>query len=60
LIMSFMFYNCTSLTKKKQVEFFYQKDKLLLKSLELNPELFSEEKLEDLILKYVPKESGLK
>jgi hypothetical protein len=50
--MSFMFYNCSSLPKIEQVKFFYQKDKILLKSLELNPELLSEEKLEELLEKY--------
>jgi surface protein len=59
--MKYMFKECCLLTKKEQIKFFYQKDKLLLKSLELNPELFSEDKLDKLILKkYIPKESGLK
>jgi surface protein len=47
--MGSMFYYCISLPKLKQIKFLYQKDKLLLKSLELNPELFSEKKLDELL-----------
>jgi surface protein len=48
----YMFYGCSSLPKIEQVKFFYQKDKLLLKSLETNPKLFSEQKLNELLGKY--------
>jgi surface protein len=47
-----IFKSCSSLPKIEQVKFFYQKDKLLLKSLENNPELFSEQKLNKLLSKY--------
>jgi hypothetical protein len=47
--MSFMFDNCISLPKIKQIKFLCQKDKLLLKSLESNPELFSNQKLNELL-----------
>jgi hypothetical protein len=47
-----IFILCPSLPKIEQVKFFYQKDKVLLKSLELNPELFSEEKFDKLLEKY--------
>jgi surface protein len=43
------FYGCSSLLDTELIKFFYQKDKLLLKSLELNPKLFSEDKLKELL-----------
>jgi surface protein len=46
--ISYMF-SCSSLPKTEQVKLFCQKDKILLKSLEINPELFSEEKLNKLL-----------
>jgi hypothetical protein len=48
-----IFDNCFSLSKIEQVKFFYQKDKLLLKNLETNPELFSETKLDQLLLIFI-------
>jgi hypothetical protein len=50
--MRFMFSNCSSLSKIDLVKFFYQKDKLLLKNLETNPQLFLTEKLDKLLEKY--------
>jgi surface protein len=47
-----IFKSCSSLPKTEQVKFFYQEDKLLLKNLENNPELFSEQKLNILLSKY--------
>jgi hypothetical protein len=41
----------SSLPKFEQVKLFYQEDKLLLKSLETNPNLFSEQKLDELLKK---------
>jgi surface protein len=50
--ISWIFSGCSSLPKIEQVKFLHQKDKILLKSLELNPELFSEEKIDKLLEKY--------
>jgi hypothetical protein len=50
--MSEIFHDCKSLSKIEQIKFFYQNDKLLLKSFETNPELFPNQKLDSLLLEY--------
>jgi hypothetical protein len=47
-----IFFNCSSLLKIRQVYFFYQTDKLLLKSLKSNPIFFTEQRLNKLLEKY--------
>jgi surface protein len=52
LDMHAIFSKCYSLSKTEQVKFFYSKNKFLLQSLELNSNLFSEQKLNELLDHY--------
>jgi hypothetical protein len=45
--MNDIFEDCFSLSIKKQVEFFYQKDKLLIKSIEMG--IMKEDKMNELL-----------
>jgi surface protein len=47
-----IFSYCQALQKIEKIKFFYQKNKILLKNLELNPRLFSEQKLDELLFKF--------
>jgi hypothetical protein len=55
--MYYMFHSCSKLSIIQKIKFFYQDDNFLLQTIEQKPELFSDQKLNNLISKFDSLES---